>query len=218
MTIEELCAAAKRRRVSWRSLTARAQGRGARAVAEALERRADEILRENVEDLTARARRSTSRRDDRPSAVSTTTAWTTIIASVRAVVALDDPVGDVVRGWRLPTASRSARSACRLVSSPSSTRRGRTSPSMPPPLCLKTGNAMILRGGTRRQALQPHPRGGRAGRRLEAGLPRAAVSHLPVERELLHRAAAAARARRSRHPARRGGAEGVPDREQRGSL
>ena len=124
-------------------------------------------------------------------------------------------------------ASRSATCACRSASSASSTSRGRTSPPTPPALCLKAGNATILRGGSEalasNQAIAACVHEGLRA----AGLPepavqviattdRDAVGHAHRRREARRRDRAARRQEPDR--AHREGGEGAGDQASRRRL
>ena len=71
---------------------------------------------------------------------------------------------------RCRTACGCARCGCRWASSAWSTRRAPTSPSTPPVLALKSGNAAVLRGGSAAEATQHRPgRGDPRRARARAG-------------------------------------------------
>ncbi|MBC7293622.1 MAG: gamma-glutamyl-phosphate reductase, partial [Thermoleophilia bacterium] len=71
------------------------------AMADALERRAGEILEENAQDVTeARRNGLSSALIDR--LLLDEERLRGIAASLRAIAALPDPVGEVVEGWRTP--------------------------------------------------------------------------------------------------------------------
>ena len=184
MTIEELSAAAKAASRVLATLPRERKDEALVLVAEALERRAAEILRENVEDLSAaraarlpdalidRLRLDEDRLDE-------------IVRSVRAIVALEDPVGEVVRGWRLANGMevRKERVPLGVVAVIYEARPNVTVDAAA--LCLKAGNAAILRGGCAAKHSNRILAEVVQGAVIEAGLPAAAVSHLTTDREEL---------------------------------
>jgi glutamate-5-semialdehyde dehydrogenase len=182
--VRELCAAAKQASRELALLTRQRKDEALAAIAEALERRADEILHENAEDLVAaRAKRLPGALLDR--LLLDDDRLKDVITSVRAVAALDDPIGTLVRGWRLPNGLevRQERVPLGVVAVIYESRPNVTVDAAA--LCLKTGNAVILRGGSDAKHSNRILAEVAQGAIIEAGLPRAAVSHLPVERELL---------------------------------
>jgi glutamate-5-semialdehyde dehydrogenase len=184
VTIEELTAAAKAASRVLATLPRERKDEALGLVAEALERRAAEILRENVEDLTAaraarlpdalidRLRLDEDRLDE-------------IVHSVRAVVALNDPVGEVVHGWRHVNGMeiRKERVPLGVVAIIYEARPNVTVDAAA--LCLKSGNAAILRGGRAAKHSNRILAEVVQGAVIEAGLPRAAVSQLTTDREEL---------------------------------
>lgn len=184
MTVQEMCVAAKQASRELALLTRQRKDEALGMVADALQRRRDEILRENAEDLAL------ARTDRLPSALLDRLLLdedrlAEMIAAVRAVIALDDPIGSVVRGWRLPNGLdvRQERVPLGVVAVVYESRPNVTVDAAA--LCLKTGNAVILRGGSAAKHSNRILAEVVQGAVLGAGLPRAAVSHLPVERELL---------------------------------
>ncbi len=67
---------------------------------------------------------------------------------LESVAALADPVGRVLESWTHPNGLTIERVRRRSASSASSSRAARTSPPDAGALCLKAGNAAILRGGS----------------------------------------------------------------------
>ena len=95
--------------------------------------RAGEILEANARDLEAGPRVRALRRADGPARARRGAGRRDRRAACATIVALPDPVGEVIDGSPARrTGSTCARCACRSASSPSSTRRGRTSRSTPP--------------------------------------------------------------------------------------
>ncbi len=107
-----------------------------------------------------------------------------MIASVEAVIALPDPVGEVIRSWRRPNGLeiRKVRVPLGVIGIIFESRPNVTTECAS--LCLKSGNAVILRGGA--EAFRSNQALGEAlaAALRESGLPEAAVSVVPVaERE-----------------------------------
>ena len=184
MTVPEICLAARQASRELALLTRQRKDEALGLVADALERRAAEIMRENSEDMTlARADRLPGDMIDR--LLLDEDRMAEMIASVRAVATLEDPIGTVARGWRLPNGLdvRKERVPLGVVAVIYEARPNVTVDAAA--LCLKTGNAVILRGGSAAKHSNRILAEVVQGAIITAGLPRAAVSHLPVERELL---------------------------------
>ena len=184
MTIEELCGAAKRAARGLATLPRERKDEALREVAEALERRADEILRENAEDLKqARAQHLPEALVDR--LLLDEDRLRDMVSSVLAVMALEDPVGRVTRGWRLRNGLevRKERVPFGVVAVVYEARPNVTVDAAA--LCLKTGNAVILRGGRAAKHSNRILAEAVQGAVIEAGLPGDAVSYLPAERDSL---------------------------------
>ncbi len=150
------------------------------AIADALLTRADEIVAANAEDI-ARARAA-----DTPEAIIDRLTLTpervaAIAEDVRSVVALPDPVGEVVRGSTLPNGLelRQVRVPLGVVGIVYEARPNVTVDAAT--LCLKAGNAVLLRGSSSayasNTALVAVLRDAVAG----AGLPADAVQLVPGE-------------------------------------
>ena len=127
-----------------------------------------------------------------------------------------------------PTGSSCARCGCRSASSASSTRPGPTSPRTPPGICLKSGNAVLLRGQLERPVQQRRDRRGpaRRGVRGRASTPDV-VQLVPGDsHDSVKAADAGPRAgrradparRRRPDPQRRRGVDGAGDRDRRRQL
>lgn len=181
MKVDELCAAARRAARALATLPRERKDATLGAVAEALERRADEILHENEEDLRlAREHRQPDALidgllldDDR---------LAEMVAGVRAVAALPDPVGSVVDGWRLPNGLelRRVREPLGVVAVIYEARPNVTVDAAA--LCLKTGNAVVLRGGSAAKHSNRLLAEVIQGAVIEEGLPRAAIGWLGPDR------------------------------------
>ncbi|MBK5226362.1 MAG: glutamate-5-semialdehyde dehydrogenase, partial [Thermoleophilia bacterium] len=147
MKIKDLCINAKQASRELAALSAASKNRALNEIAMALERRTAEILRENRDDVKEgkAARLSDALMDrlmideDRIREM----AW-----SLRSIAALPDPIGEVVDGWRLPNGMEinKIRVPFGVVAVIYEARPNVTVDAAG--LCLKTGNAVILRGGS----------------------------------------------------------------------
>ncbi|MFE0423268.1 glutamate-5-semialdehyde dehydrogenase [Streptomyces sp. NPDC058953] len=117
------------------------------AVADALEARTDEIVAANAEDV-ARAREAGTSESIVDRLTLTPERVRTIAADVRDVAALPDPVGEVVRGSTLPNGLdlRQVRVPLGVVGIVYEARPNVTADAAA--LCLKSGNAVLLRGSS----------------------------------------------------------------------
>ncbi len=185
MSVEQVCAAAQRASRVMSGLTRAQKDAALGAVADALERRSAEILAENDEDLRlARQAKLEGALVDRLRLDEDRLA--DIAAGVRTLKALPDPVGQVVDGWRLHNGIevRRVRVPLGVIAVIYEARPNVTVDAAC--LCLKTGNAVILRGGS--AALHSNRILSEVvqGALLEAGLPREAVMYLTPDREQLY--------------------------------
>ena len=146
-SVAETCAAAKRASRTLAALPSSVKDRALEAIAEALEERADEILEANARDLEL------AREGDYPAAFLDKLALDRsrlagMVAGVRAIVALPDPVGEVIDGRRLPNGLdlRRVRTPLGLVAVVYEARPNVTIDATA--LCLKSGNAIVLRGSS----------------------------------------------------------------------
>ncbi len=147
MKIKDLCINAKTASRELAALTPAAKNRALNEIAVALERRTAEILRENRDDVKEgkAARLSGAFMDrlmldeDRIREM----AW-----SLRSIASLPDPVGEIVDGWRLDNGMevKKVRVPFGVVAVIYEARPNVTADAAG--LCLKTGNAVILRGGS----------------------------------------------------------------------
>ena len=184
MTIRETLERARRASRVLAGLTRARKDDALRAVAEALERRRDEILRDNAEDLAgARVDHLAEVLIDR--LLLDEDRLREIAASVREIAALGDPVGEVERGWRLPNGLdlQRVRVPLGVVAIVYEARPNVTVDAAA--LCLKTGNAVILRGGSAARHTNRILAEVVQGAVLEAGLPAEAVTFLGGDREAL---------------------------------
>ncbi|MEV6654324.1 glutamate-5-semialdehyde dehydrogenase [Streptomyces sp. NPDC051219] len=150
------------------------------AIADALEARTDEIVEANAEDVR-RAREAGTTETVIDRLTLTPERIKAIAADVRDVVALPDPVGEVVRGSTLPNGIdlRQVRVPLGVVGIIYEARPNVTVDAAA--LCLKSGNAVLLRGSSSayssNTALMEVLRDAVAG----AGLPADAVQLVPGE-------------------------------------
>jgi glutamate-5-semialdehyde dehydrogenase len=182
--VEQTCAAAQRAARELSGLSRARKDQALAAVAEALDRRAQEILAENAEDVRlARENRLPDAIVDR--LLLDEDRLHDAVDSVRAVAALPDPIGQVVDGWRLENGVdlRKVRVPLGVVAVIYEARPNVTVDAAS--LCLKTGNAVIMRGGSAAKHSNRILAEVVQGAVIEAGLPRDAVSYLsPDRREL----------------------------------
>ena len=216
MTVEEQVRAA---RVASRALAALPRARKDEAlelIAEALRRRAGEILAENAEDVAlARAGKLSAALVDRLYLDEDRLRETA--RSVREVAALSDPVGEIQDGRRLSNGLELTRVRVPLgvVAVVYEARPNVTVDAAA--LCLKSGNAVVLRGGSAAKHTNRMLAEVVQGAILEAGLPAEAVAFIAGPREVLLAARDAEGPDRRRDPARRRGAEGAAERPQPGA-
>ena len=184
MNVQQMCAAAQRASRVLAGLPRVRKDEALGNIIDALARRAAEILAENAEDVRlGRENRLPDALVDR--LLLDEDRLRDMAASVRALAALPDPVGQLVDGWRLKNGVelRKVRVPLGVVAVVYEARPNVTIDAAC--LCLKAGNAVILRGGS------PAMHSNRIlsevvqGAVIEAGLPREAVSYLsPDRREL----------------------------------
>ena len=181
MSVEDVCRAAQRASRELAALPRERKDAALEAVAEALERRSDEILRENDDDIRqARANRLAGVLIDR--LLLDEDRVRDMVASVHAVAALPDPVGQVVAGWRLANGIdlRKVRAPLGVVAVVYEARPNVTVDAAA--LCLKTGNAVILRGGSAAKHSNRILAEVVQGAVIEADLPKEAVAFLGPDR------------------------------------
>ena len=181
MSVEQVCAAAQRASRVLAGLAPLRKDAALDAIAEAIERRSAEILSENAEDLRlARASRLADALVDR--LLLDEDRLRDVAASVRAVAALPDPVGQLVDGWRLESGVelRKVRVPLGVIAVIYEARPNVTVDAAA--LCLKAGNAVILRGGSAAKHSNRILAEVVQGALLGAGLPREAVAFLGTDR------------------------------------
>jgi glutamate-5-semialdehyde dehydrogenase len=184
MTVEEQV---RKARAASRTLAALSRARKDEAlelIAEALRRRAGEILAENAEDVAlARANKVSAALVDRLYLDEDRLKETA--SSVREIAGLPDPVGEIEDGRRLPNGLELTRLRVPLgvVAVVYEARPNVTVDAAA--LCLKSGNAVVLRGGTAAKHSNRMLAEVVQGAILEAGLPAEAVTFVAGPREVL---------------------------------
>jgi glutamate-5-semialdehyde dehydrogenase len=174
-SVSDVCVAAKRASRLLATLDTQAKNAALEAIAVALEDRAGEILEANMLDLEAGREAGLAAAlldrlalDERRIAA--------MAAGVRAIVALPDPVGELIDGFRRPNGLeiRKVRVPLGVVAVVYEARPNVTIDAAA--LCLKSGNSVILRGSSsaaHSNALLAALAGEAAG---QAGVPAGAVS------------------------------------------
>ena len=147
MDIKELAANAKKISYTLAALNAAQKNRALYAMADALERRSAEILAENAADIAAGRKSGLS-----PALIDRLLLdegrLKGIAKSLRDIAALPDPIGEVISGWRTPEGLEieKVRVPFGVILVVYEARPNVTVDAAA--LCLKTGNAVILRGGS----------------------------------------------------------------------
>jgi glutamate-5-semialdehyde dehydrogenase len=146
MSVAEVCLAAKRASRTLATLPSAVKDRALEEIASALQARAEEILEANSSDVEA------ARDEHSPAFVDKLTLncprMEGMIAGVRAIAALPDPVGEVIDGRRLSNGLdvRRVRVPLGVVGVVYEARPNVTIDAAA--LCLKSGNAIVLRGSS----------------------------------------------------------------------
>ena len=146
-SIQEMCASAKQASRTLATLGSAVKDRALEAIAAAIEEHSDEILEANAQDL----------RDGQENGLTTALLdrlaldeqrLAAIAGGVRAIIALPDPVGEVIDGFRLPNGLdvRKVRVPLGVVAVVYESRPNVTIDAAA--LCLKSGNAIVLRGSS----------------------------------------------------------------------
>jgi glutamate-5-semialdehyde dehydrogenase len=179
--VAETCAAAKRASRELAMLASGTKDAALEAIAADIDARVEEILEANARDVEAAAGEYGAafldklRLDERRVAA--------MSAGVRTIVTLPDPVGEVIEGWRLPNGLdvRKVRVPLGVVGVVYEARPNVTIDAVA--LCLKAGNATVLRGSSaaaRSNALLAQIAASAAS---GAGVPEDAISLLQGGRE-----------------------------------
>jgi glutamate-5-semialdehyde dehydrogenase len=184
MTIEEQVRKARAASRLLASLSRARKDEALELIAEALRRRAGEILAENAEDVAlARANKLSAALVDRLYLDEDRLKETA--ASIRELASLPDPVGEIEDGRRLPNGIELTRVRVPLgvVAVVYEARPNVTVDAAG--LCLKSGNAVVLRGGSAAKHSNRMLAEVVQGAVLEAGLPAEAVTFIAGPREAL---------------------------------
>jgi glutamate-5-semialdehyde dehydrogenase len=182
VSVADTCAVAKRASRVLATMSSTVKDAALGAIADAVERRAGEILDANARDLElAEAGDYSSAFLDKLRLDAGRVA--AMAGGVRTIVSLPDPVGEVIEGWRLPNGLdiRKVRVPLGVVGVVYEARPNVTIDATA--LCLKSGNAVVLRGSSaaaRTNALLVEIAGSAA---TSAGLPEDALSLLHGGRE-----------------------------------
>ena len=174
-TVTETCAAAKQASRTLATLGSDVKNRALEAIADALIERAPEILEANARDLEA----------GRDSGLSTALLdrlaldhqrIEAMAEGTRKIAALPDPVGEVIDGFRLPNGLdvRKVRVPLGVVAVVYEARPNVTIDAAS--LCLKSGNAIVLRGSSSAAHSNAVLAGIAAEAAVAAGLPHGALS------------------------------------------
>ena len=207
-SVADICAQAKRAAKVLARVDTATKNAALEAIAAALEERAEEILEANARDMQAgREAELSEALLDR--LLLDGGRIEGIAKAVRQIVALGDPVGEVIDGHRLPNGLdvRKVRVPLGVVAVVYEARPNVTIDAAA--LCLKSGNAIVLRGSS--SALHSNAALARiAGEAAVAGgLPEGCVSLVAGRRARGARGVGHAEGDgRSDHPARRRGVEG----------
>jgi glutamate-5-semialdehyde dehydrogenase len=175
--IRELATAAKRASRRLALMTAAEKNRALIAMAEALQRRSAEILVENAEDVEKGRKKGLSKALlDR--LILDEQRLKGIAGSLRDIAALPDPVGEIVSGWRTAEGLeiQRVRVPFGVICVVYEARPNVTVDAAA--LCLKTGNAVILRGGSDAYRSNRILAEVITGAALEAGLPGDAIQFM----------------------------------------
>lgn len=178
MKIKDLASKAKQASYQLQGAEAAQKNRALFCIADALQRRAGEILAENAKDVAeGRAGGLSPALLDRLLLDEERLAG--IARSVRDVAALPDPVGEVVAGWRTPEGLeiQKVRVPFGVILVVYEARPNVTVDAAA--LCLKTGNAIILRGGSDAFRSNRILAEVITGALLEAGLPGDCIQFVP---------------------------------------
>ena len=106
-----------------------------------------------------------------------------MVAGLRSLAGLPDPVGEVVRGWQLANGVHvdQVRVPLGVIGIIYEARPNVTADAAG--ICLKSGNASLLRGSSSAAGLQPRHRGALRAGLVQAGLPADAVALVEGGRE-----------------------------------
>jgi glutamate-5-semialdehyde dehydrogenase len=174
-SVAETCRAAKRAARALARLDTQVKNAALEAIADALEARAEEILEANERDM------QTGRENEIGAALLDRLRLdeqriSQITDAVRQIVALPDPVGEVIDGQRLPNGLdvRKVRVPLGVVAVVYEARPNVTIDAAA--LCLKSGNAIVLRGSSSAEHSNAALAQIAAEAAIAAGLPQGCVS------------------------------------------
>lgn len=182
VSVTEACAAAKRASRRLATLSSAVKDAALTAVAKALERRTDEVLEANARDLEAAGEADYTpalldrlRLDEARVAA--------MAAGLRKIVTLPDPVGEVIDGFRLANGLdlQKVRVPLGVVAVVYEARPNVTIDAAG--LCLKSGNAVVLRGSSAAARSNGVLAQIAAAAAASAGLPEDAVTFLQGGRD-----------------------------------
>src|SRR5438309_1319972 len=174
-TVAEVCAGAKEASRRLAGLGSQVKDRALHAIADELLERTDEIVEENARDLAAG--RESGLSDALMDRLALDARRVAAMADgVRTIAALPDPVGEVIDGRRLPNGLlvRKTRVPLGVVAVVYEARPNVTIDSAA--LCLKSGNAIVLRGSSSAAHSNAVLAGIAAGAASAAGLPERSIS------------------------------------------
>jgi glutamate-5-semialdehyde dehydrogenase len=158
-------------------LSTAVKNRALESIAEALIARQDEILAANTQDIE-RARDSGLAEAPLNRLRLSPEKLQAIASDVRTVARLEDPVGEIIDGWRLPNGLNVSRRRVPLgvLAAVFESRPNVTIDIAS--LCLKSGNACIIRGGS--EAIRSNTVLARVAReaQVEAGVPQGALQFI----------------------------------------
>lgn len=181
-SVSAACSAAKRASRLLQTLPSEAKDRALEAIAAGLGERVDEVLEANEADLLK------AREGDYGSAFLDKlrldeTRVAAMVAGVRKIVALPDPVGEVFEGFRLPNGLdvRKVRVPLGVIALVYEARPNVTIDATA--LCLKSGNAVVLRGSAAARRSNTALAEIAVDAAMSAGLPEDAVMLLHGGRE-----------------------------------
>ena len=181
-SVEAACAAAKRASRTLQTLSAGVKNEALEAIARALSQREGEVLEANIADLEeAREGDYSDAFLDKLGIDARRVAG--MVAGVRKIAALPDPIGEVIDGFRLPNGLdvRKVRVPLGVVALVYEARPNVTIDATA--LCLKSGNAVVLRGSSAARRTNAALAGIAAVAVAAAGLPQDAVSLLQGDRD-----------------------------------
>jgi glutamate-5-semialdehyde dehydrogenase len=184
VSVEEICRRAREASLQLAMLPRLRKDEALTRMADALLRRRDEIMSDNSEDVAA------ARADRLPDVLVDRLLFDEqrmedAVNAVYAAVSQADPVGQTARGWRLANGMevREVRVPLGVVAVVYESRPHVTVDAAA--LCVKAGNAVVLRGGVAAKRTNRILAEVIEGATIEAGLPKGAVSHLSTDRDEL---------------------------------